>query len=467
MEDNSGATPNPLNPNPTEPTGLVSEPDTMPVAEKITTTEPVTTEAEVESTTLDPTNRPMQKAPMPEVEVKPVKKNKTGLLVGALVCLFLAIGCGVAATLLFLNQSSSEDAVALAINKLMTGNTPKNLVVSGDINIDIKDNSVPFSNIKVGLNSETINGSMINSTKISVDANIRGGSDKIDIDFSEVYATNGDLYLKLEGVTNAIEDLSTRESLLSDLNVEDKCIDDETGDNKCLTELDDIVDCEGNEDCVDLDLIEEPSSEIVEYLSMFSGIVEAIDGEWIRIANDDLDGFGTTTDQTALSCAVDFINNMHNSSNSFVHFYQENPFIVSKSKNLPVQSKQNPIYEITIDIQNLDRFIRVSNDIRPVTEELFNCMGYEDDEVNIDNLVEELGELPNIYVEVDGNYDFTRLYFTKEIEIGTITVDLGLSYPMNVNISEPSEYQDLTTLLQGLYEDGTVIEETTIEEQSI
>ena len=56
-------------------------------------------------------------------------------------------------------------------------------------------------------------------------------------------------------------------------------------------------------------------------------------------------------------------------------------------------------------------------------------------------------------MEVDNNYNFTRLYFTKDINEGaaTVTVDLDFSYPTNVNISEPTEYEDLSSLMENMF----------------
>ena len=58
----------------------------------------------------------------------------------------------------------------------------------------------------------------------------------------------------------------------------------------------------------------------------------------------------------------------------------------------------------------------------------------ENSEVNIDNVAAEINKLPTFYVEVDKDYNFTRLYFTTDLADGgmTLTADLGFTYPTNL-----------------------------------
>jgi hypothetical protein len=94
-----------------------------------------------------------------------------------------------------------------------------------------------------------------------------------------------------------------------------------------------------------------------------------------------------------------------------------------------------------------------------------------------DDLVTELTNLPDIYAEVDEELNFTRI--VSEIELGnscdcpsgaqcfktcddsdtsnTATVDLRFSYPNNINIAAPTDYQDLSAILQTL--EGNTAEE--------
>ena len=58
--------------------------------------------------------------------------------------------------------------------------------------------------------------------------------------------------------------------------------------------------------------------------------------------------------------------------------------------------------------------------------------------------------MPKIYAEVDGDNNFTRLYLTSNLNNGegTMTIDLGFSYPTNVNVPEPEEYKNFSDVIQ-------------------
>ena len=60
--------------------------------------------------------------------------------------------------------------------------------------------------------------------------------------------------------------------------------------------------------------------------------------------------------------------------------------------------------------------------------------------------------MPELYVEVDNNRNFTRLYteFTIDGLDADITLDLNFSYPESVNVSEPTEYENFSDFMQKL-----------------
>lgn len=489
MEEKSGGTPNPLNPaqnsapqnsvsRPSRPAPIsqpsssmqppirpattprpisrpnpvpspVPSPESIPNPEIVPNPESAPS-PESPSDTTDPLARPMEKAGAQEV--KPVKKKKTGLIVGAIICLFLAIGCGVTAALLLLTPK--PDPVASAIDKLFTGVRPSNLSVDGDIEYTINDQNSPFSSIKIDLDAAVVNNSTINSTNATITANLRGGSDPIVINFQELYASNGDLYLKLAGVGDAIDTLSTRQNLLNPGVDEPECQTDENGNTTCDTNLTEVIDCEGEESCVDLNIIESPSSDILASIANFTPIIEKIDDEWLRISSDELSAYAESiTKQSNLSCLTDLVSSINNNSNSIAKFYQDNPFITSTNKDLTVTSKNYPIYQINIDGEKFTKFVNATKD-STVTDTLFSCLGYENATVNTDNIASEIAKLPKIYVEIDNDNNFARIYFDAKSEDNSTEakVDIVLTYPNTINITEPVEYQDLNTVLQDIFE---------------
>ena len=135
MNENSGGTPNPLNPSPLDanPSEPIEEVHQEPVQEKPVSVNPVepvpapeptpepipepelkplTEELVQESVmvnSLDPEGRPMEKAA--ETTAVEPKKKKTSLIVGLVICLFIAVGCGVAAILMMMNTAKDPVSV--------------------------------------------------------------------------------------------------------------------------------------------------------------------------------------------------------------------------------------------------------------------------------------------------------------------------------------------------------------------
>ncbi len=452
MNENDGGTPNPLNPTPsTEPTPTPEPtPEPAPEPKVGLETEPVTkveSEGVVEIETAheaamnpSPLDRPMEQA-QPEVTEQP-KKKKTGLIIGILVALLIATGCGVAALLLFMNND--DDAVAKAIDKLINGNLPTNTVVDGTIDVALNDSKSAITNLKLDLNSELVVGSMINSTtaKLSVEAKNR---ETITAELNEIYGTDGDLYLKIDGVSDLVENSSLFDALFnagttSATELEDNCSPMGAGEEtNCLSEsvIENVV-------------VEESNNDMME---MYATAIKMFEEQWFRISVDELEDLTSeTTSQDSLSCVADLIKGANQNSNSLSSNYSKNPFIVSTNKDLPVVSKANPIYAISIDNEKFTNFVDSIKDSETL-DEFYSCVGYKAANIDTEELIETINSLPTLYVEIDKDYNFTRLYFTYYIEDGaaTATVDLGFSYPTNVNISEPTEYKDLSSALQQMF----------------
>ena len=60
--------------------------------------------------------------------------------------------------------------------------------------------------------------------------------------------------------------------------------------------------------------------------------------------------------------------------------------------------------------------------------------------------------MPTIYAEIDGNDNFARLYLDSTIgDEVEMVVDLGFSYPDNVNATEPEEYKNFSDVIQEIF----------------
>ena len=468
MNENPGETSNPLNPN-NNP--LDANPaDSTPLEEIVEEVQTVSVTPEPQPA-VDPMARPMEQAPVAEPE-KP-KKKKTGLIIGIIVAAIVLIGGGIAAAIILLMNNG--DPVAKAIEKVVTGNAPANVAVDGTFTLTPNEEDSLLSNVEIKLNSEASTSSMLNSSVATVTANFANG-ESAEFEFDEVYAANGDLYFKLSGLTNAIEDYTTAlQNALSGTTVSGAdCVEDENGGTICDEESVEVVDCESLDGCEPTvlpdDVETDGTAEMMEALAEVLSVIENVDGEWLRISTDDLSGLGelapTESDTT---CLVNMISDVKNYNNSVAEMYGKNPFITSTTEGVTLASKSGePVYKVTIDGEKFSAFISEFQNSELISN-LFSCMGYENEEVNVDNLVEEINNLPTFYVEVDKDYNFTRLYFTTDLADGsmTLTADLGFTYPTNINVAEPVEYTDFSAMIQEIMTSMYVLPGTETEEAVI
>ena len=387
--------------------GPVAEPE--PVAETGQPVQPMGVVTNTDGTMpaqpmMDPMERPMQRA-VEELPPKP-KKKKTGLIIAAVISLFIAIGCGVAAALILLNNNK-EDVVATAFGRLISGGAPTNLAVDGTVNVEFNDASSAISDMQINLKAEGVAKSMINTASAKLNANLRDGK-SFSVDLGEVYAANGDLYLRVDGVTNMMDSSYSAGEVVT-----------EEGTNSA------------------------------EALAGTLKLLEMIDGEWIRLSTDDLGTVAPATGSSTTVCLTNLVNDLAANSNIILGIYNKNPFIASTTDKLQVLSEKNPIYKVLVDNEKLTGFLNEASGTAPM-QNLAACTGSENAEVSASAVEKTLREMPAVYVEIDENYNFTRLYVEYDNGDMKVVADLDFTFPNNVNVPEPTEYKNLSTMLQEL-----------------
>ncbi len=352
--------------------------------------------------------------PRPVVtEVKSQHKSfkKKSLFIGGIVAIVMALGCGVVATLLLLNHH--EDPVSMAVQKLMEGGYSSNVAIDGTIELDIKDKNSDFTSMRIELDSTIAGGSVVNSTSAKIIANVKDSLKPVKFSIDEVYSNAGDLYFKIDDLREAT-----------------------------------VVDCQGKKEC--------GTNESSSVLEAIDGMFETIGGEWIRISGndagellDDMDG------GDILNCATTLSDEISGNINSLAKAYKNNPFAFSSKEEIPIARKDSQVYRVMVDSERFMRFADSVQDLG-VVDNLTSCTGYDGEALDIDSL----RNFPPLYVEVNDQYQFTRLYFEYDDENVALTVDLGLDYPDRPVITEPVEYQDFDILMQGLdvYEEDTEVE---------
>ena len=460
MNDNPWDMPNPLNPNPAPRPEMNNNPldanpaETTPLEEIVE--EVQTISVAPAGSASDPMARPMEQAPV-VVPTEPKKKKKTGLIIGIIIAAVVAIGCGVAAAILLLGRDN--DPVAKAMDKLMAGDIPPYVAVDGKITVDSDDKDSPINSFEIDLKTDASTTSPLNKTNASMTFNFTTG-DKVNFAVDEVYAANGDLYLKLDNVTGALEDLTNAmqnaqvNESTEGLEAEELLLSEPTDDGMIQEE--------------DVELIEE-APETTDLLSNSllgsMGIIETLDGEWIKISVDDIKSMTeeAQTDEGA-TCLFDIVNNANGYKNSLAEAYSKNQFISSTTENVTLASKSGqPVRRVVFDEEKAKGFENAMQNTALV-KDLKSCAS-ENLPVDTESL-DEVSEMPDLYVEVDGDDNFSRLYFSMPIENSTcddeyecdsenmvseklnLTVDLSFSYPSTIDVAEPTEYRDLMEIVQ-------------------
>lgn len=489
MNENPGGTPNPLNPNPVagpSPVGpapmpnptLVSDPMLTSAPNSVTnpvSAQPATGAPTVPVESLAPANRPMEQAtptPVPE------KKKKTGLIAAIIAALVVLIGGGVAAAMVMMNMNKSDPVMA-AMNKIMSGEAPDKVAIDGNIDIAINNNFSPISEIKIALNSKVVTTSAVNESVAKVTATLRNIGD-LEIEFDEVYAGNGDLYFKIDGAKSALEksgllyllNLAGQTQNSLDCGEDEYCQVEELKDN-CDPEmnctLEEISDDEyyilgdGGQSMLS-------ENTLMYFASLAGSVIEVIDGEWLKVSVSDLGNWsdGMVADSN-ISCITNLVSNINTNSNSAAELYKKYPFLSSTKEGVTLESKQYPVYQISVDSENFANYVN-SIQNSELTADLYSCLGWQDNvTVSTDDVAEIVNEMPAIYAEVDNDNNFARLYLKNSISDTSgcscpegaicdcapstdtsinITIDLEFSYPENVNVPEPEEYRDFSEAIQ-------------------
>lgn len=437
---------------PTRPARPIGQTRPVAPAEKPLTEELVQESVMVES--VGPESRPIEKAT--EVAAPaPAKKKKTGLIVGLIICLFVAVGCGVAAALMLMN--AKKDPVVAAVEKLMNGDVPSNVAIVGSIEILANDASSTVSKVNVSLDSQLKPGSLINSSNANI-VLTTADEDEMVFRLSEIYAGGEEVFLKAEQIETATAEdnallaeegtLSTEEdATLADESEETlsetNCVGDETGETNC--EVPEVIAAED-------DLTES-----------LDGILGEFDGEWIRIAvSEEMLSDNVLVDDS-MSCMVDALKGISGNSNSLAEYYEKNPFINSTTDNIPISNNTNQLRQVTFDDEKLTSFLNAVQNTSTV-KAVNDCLGSSETTVTTEDVINMISKLPAIYVEVNPDNTFSRFY-TKVLTDDnnyTITIDLSFTYPTSINVSEPEEYTDLEELMQQMM-GGIEVEDDAIE----
>lgn len=334
-----------------------------------------------------------------------------GILIGIVIAAIIA---GVA-TVLALTMLKPADAVPAAVSKLISENRPKYLALKGKVNIVNNNSATEPAKMVIDFDSAFDSKTLGNFVTAEVTATLKDGS-KFEFVADEVRTDDGDLYLRLDGVSDGIKKLYG------------------TATN-CA---------EGNTNCA--------AGATSTSTQMLNSAFEVIDGEWIRIPGSD---FSVTNnlievDNTA-QCLIGALGNLSSYNGNIAALYQANPFVNYSTDNVGIAKKANTLYHLAIDEQALTNFANAMRG-NGFKNELIACMGGKatNQDLTVAEVTAIAKKFPDVYVEIDGQNNFTRVYLTAASEDGLTraTADLDLIYPTSINLETPTEYMDINLAMQ-------------------
>ena len=287
------------------------------------------------------------------------------------------------------------------------------------------------------------------------------------VELDEIYAGSGDLYLRVDGLTAAIEGLTSYMTLHNQVYAggeeEYEC---EEGDEECEALLEESLEMsDGDVTDEEYDVSADDTTS-TGTMSLFDGntllamglmMAQNVEGEWIKIPTSsdsteeqDVESTlrasgGDASGMEEATCGFQLFKKLNSNSSTVAGLYRKNAFISSTRENVTLAKKNYPVYQVVFDNERLANFVSGAQDAG-LMNEYYSCAGK-----NANDVVQMIMNLPPLYVEVDNESNFTRLYVKANNDGTTITADLGFSYPANVNVPEPTEYLSLEEAMQSMF----------------
>ena len=364
------------------------------------TPEPTKAPAPKEPATLVENTAPVENAPVANAPVKKGFNKKT--IIGAIIALII-LAVGIVGAVIVTTVISSTDPVSAAAIKLLSGDRPRYIQFDGKI----KDSSIEndsfagstISNLKTKVDTET------NLVEVTADALATADSSdpfKITmiLDKENSYMNIG----STEGYFNTFIDAYTKSS---------------------------EFDLEG----VEIDLFNELIGSAVSTMS------NTLDSTWVKLSVADLSEASAITGENPLpTCWVRAISTMPRLGKDAKALYEKNPFISYTTDNLGITQKNNQLYRLSFNNEKLAGFINSLTD-NTSAKELLTCAGAElTGNITSADIIKILPPVVELYVEIDKNGNFTRVYFKYvSDDSAEIEADLEISYPDSAPITVPTE----------------------------
>lgn len=422
-------------------------------------------------------DRPMQQVAPASSSAESGKKHKTGIIIGIIVAALVVIGGSIAAIVIAKNLSKKDPLIA-AMTKMASGDAPENMLINGDIDISINDRYAIIPEVKISLQSAIRPKSLINSTNATITTTIKN-SGEYSFDLGETYGAGDDIFFKVEGLTDAIEE----SEILHLLNIDENLPKvEDCGEEGCQPEELSTAGCPEGETCDQAESLTEDSVTIADsdqassdegaamIISSVLDALELIDGEWVRVPIDAFSALpeGVIPTENA-SCASILVRNFSANSNNIAELYKNSPFLSSTDKDIQIASKQYPVRKLIIDAAAFADFVNSAQNTT-IVKDIYTCLDIDDDvQLSEKDVADILAKLPDIYIEIDDNDRLARIYVENTVQSGfkcdcpdgaicdcvppasiAVKLDFTFSYPSSLSIPEPLEYSDFSDIMQDI-----------------
>ena len=397
-------------------------------------------------------------------------KKKKGLVIFAIVFLIIALGCGAAAVaIMLLNNNANGDRVVKAIEKLIDGGAPTIVAVKGNITASANTEAPMMSSANISFDGTFSTVSPLNTVSANITTEIPGGS-QLSVDLNELKNEDGDTFFKISGLeqlTNPAPVMLNQDEIMTVQevnNTEDtEVVEDVESEEEEIIVTTNCVN--GSDDSNCLSVTESPEVTYSNFdaatglLSIYGGLFEAIDDEWIMVPYDFVDSMGgLEVFSNPTTCLINAFGTLSQYGKDIANKYNANQFITYSTENLEIAKKKNTLYRLGFNHDKMTAFVNsLSNN--GFINELNACAGNAATNTDVaTTLIKNIFDnFPTVYVEVDDNYNFTRVYFKTTGEMNgasaDITADLDFSYPAKIEVTEPESYIEMSELLNGTLKD--------------
>ncbi|MFV0485180.1 MAG: hypothetical protein ACK5MU_03070 [Candidatus Saccharimonadales bacterium] len=320
-------------------------------------------------------------------------KKKIGTIIAICVAAVLLIGGGVFAAI-YMSWRNSDPVVIL---DAVTGVMKKSkIAVNGTMDIRFNEENQDESGIKsmkLTLDSDQDGADASGSGKLTI---VTSTDDTAEIGIGGAYVSDGTIYIKIDGVGDA------------------------------LTSLD----------------LPDEAAAIMDYLE---DLIDDIDGQWYKIEVSDL-GLDAEAEES-YQCMVDTLNESvkEDSKTELVDLYKKYPFIVSEKKDKK-DSDGNTIYNVSWDADDLAGYLNGMTDTKAY-ESIAACADSITEETITSEDVAVPEDMPTLNLHINGSHELRGFSAKYEEDGNSLNAEFYFEYDNKVNVEIPSNAKSVGDLM--------------------